>query len=391
MAMKNTKAGKEKASDHKKAVSKNNSSTPKKGSASGKTSTVKKAIAKKGTPVKKKATSIMKPPVKGKKVLKQTVKKVAISKKAVSKGHIIEKKDKALKKVVVKKELKKPMLTPKASLKKQPVAGNKSVAAAKPASKPKAPAQKKVISKQAPGILKNAPTDQTPKTTSVPVDNNQVQKKQFEVPGKVIETDKRSQISIPIEKTETERFAVFHKRYGRPASYRRVTQDIIERYGMRVPKELVEEWQENGLCSYEDGFLWFVSPDEYAAVLHEWLADADNFIVFGRTAFGKLFLWHQTKGVYILDIHNGDLSFMTTEFELFVDGSLSRDQFLDDGLQRPRFREARSKLGPLSPDEMYAFEPPVALGGPGTVDSLIKVKIIERLSSLAHLRRKPEF
>jgi hypothetical protein len=49
------------------------------------------------------------------------------------------------------------------------------------------------------------------------------------------------------------------------------------------------------------------------------------------------------------------------------------------------FEEALKKLGPLKPDEMYGFVPAIALGGPGTLNTLQKVKTIEHLTFLSQL------
>jgi hypothetical protein len=52
-----------------------------------------------------------------------------------------------------------------------------------------------------------------------------------------------------------------------------------------------------------------------------------------------------------------------------------------DGL----FQRALTTLGPLQPDEMYGFVPALALGGPGDLKHLQKVKTIEHLTFLSQL------
>jgi hypothetical protein len=52
-----------------------------------------------------------------------------------------------------------------------------------------------------------------------------------------------------------------------------------------------------------------------------------------------------------------------------------------DGLFSPTLHE----LGPLQSDEMYGFVPAIALGGPGTLNTLQKVKSIEHLTFLSQL------
>jgi hypothetical protein len=49
------------------------------------------------------------------------------------------------------------------------------------------------------------------------------------------------------------------------------------------------------------------------------------------------------------------------------------------------FQLALKKLGSLQPDEMYGFVPALALGGPGDLKHLQKLKTIEHLTFLSQL------
>lgn len=51
------------------------------------------------------------------------------------------------------------------------------------------------------------------------------------------------------------------------------------------------------------------------------------------------------------------------------------------------YQEAVARLGPPARDECYAFEPALALGGPGTADTLRRVAVREHLGILAQLIR----
>jgi hypothetical protein len=51
------------------------------------------------------------------------------------------------------------------------------------------------------------------------------------------------------------------------------------------------------------------------------------------------------------------------------------------------FRQALAPVGPPAQDEYYAFEPALALGGPGTVDTIRRVTIREHLAILAEMLR----
>ena len=56
-----------------------------------------------------------------------------------------------------------------------------------------------------------------------------------------------------------------------------------------------------------------------------------------------------------------------------------------DDLETPLFDRALKALGPLARDEMYGFEPALALGGKADLRNLRKVKAVEHLVMLAQL------
>ena len=54
-------------------------------------------------------------------------------------------------------------------------------------------------------------------------------------------------------------------------------------------------------------------------------------------------------------------------------------------LKASLFERARELLGPPERDECYAFEPALALGGPGTLETIRRVQLREHLGILAQL------
>jgi hypothetical protein len=61
------------------------------------------------------------------------------------------------------------------------------------------------------------------------------------------------------------------------------------------------------------------------------------------------------------------------------------DEFVDLVLDRALHREAINKFGLLAPDEMFTFEPALALGGAAELKYVAKVKMLPQLSILAQL------
>ena len=181
-------------------------------------------------------------------------------------------------------------------------------------------------------------------------------------------------------------FEDFSTTYGPAENCEKPSDDVIRKYEGRLPAQLLDHWREVGWCSYRNGLLWVVNPDQFADVIGEWVDfDPASAPVFLRTAFGHLYLWHDGY-VYSLDVQYGDGSRVTPKIERMF--TLLCDPELQEKiLRRSLFEEARKRLGPPDRDECYAFEPALALGGPGTVDTIRRVKIREHLSILAQLVR----
>jgi len=179
-------------------------------------------------------------------------------------------------------------------------------------------------------------------------------------------------------------FAAFKKKHGAPEKCRPATEKVINAYRKKLPEPLIAEWEEGGWCAYGDGFIWFVNPDDLKAPVKEWLGASSKAVAFARSAFGHLFLW-DARGAHMLDPHYGSIAELIDDIELVVNSSLTSKSYLDDVLDSKLFKKALKKLGPLEYDECYGFEPALALGGPGTLDTLKKLKLREHLSLLAQL------
>jgi hypothetical protein len=179
-------------------------------------------------------------------------------------------------------------------------------------------------------------------------------------------------------------FEDFESIYGPPENCEKPADEVISQYEGVLPKELLDHWREVGWCSYGKGLLWFVNPQQFEGIVEEWVdLGPGQPLVFLRTAFAHLYLWHEGY-VCSLDVQNRGLSQVTKNitriFTLLCD-----PQVQEKILRLSLYEEARARLGPPDRDECYGFEPALALGGPGTVDTIKRVKIREHLGILAQL------
>ena len=179
-------------------------------------------------------------------------------------------------------------------------------------------------------------------------------------------------------------FSKFKKKHGAGAFCTSAPQDIINSYQNRLPAPLLEKWQESGWCCYGKGLIWLVNPLDFNEVLEDWLDASENALIFGRTAFGDLFLWHNDEVQY-LHTQYARLESLVNDINFFFEFALCDDGYLDTVLDRKLFRKALKQLGQLKRDECYGFEPVLALGGSGEIDTVRKVKLREYLGLLSQV------
>ncbi|HEV7408800.1 MAG TPA: T6SS immunity protein Tdi1 domain-containing protein [Bradyrhizobium sp.] len=179
-------------------------------------------------------------------------------------------------------------------------------------------------------------------------------------------------------------FAKFEKTYGPGSDCRPAPVAAIDKFGARLPPQLVQHWRESGWCSYGDGLIWTINPDDLIDVLDDWLGPDHGAIPFCRSPFADVFLWHD-GAVKSFAVQFGKLNKIMSNIEPFFDGLLCDKSYVNDMLLRKLFRQALKKLGPLKFDECYGFQPVLALGGSGEIDTVVKVKMREYLGILSQV------
>jgi len=182
-------------------------------------------------------------------------------------------------------------------------------------------------------------------------------------------------------------FTDFKKVHGTPAACRPVQSSSLASYREKLPPSLIAEWEDSGWCAYGDGLLWLVDPEFLKAPVREWLGPSCKAVPFARSAFGHVFLWDD-EGAQMLDPQHATLAKIVNRIDIVFNYVLCRKEYLRDVLDQKLFVKARKKLGDIGFDECYGFEPAIALGGPGTLDTLRRVKLREHLSILAQLADK---
>jgi len=195
----------------------------------------------------------------------------------------------------------------------------------------------------------------------------------------------------------------FHDKGFGPAIHTEpVSASEIKNYSGKLPDQLLRYWDLYGWSGYAEGMFWTVNPAHYEPVVQAWLAgtgflDEEDHHAIARGAFGEIYLWGEKSGQNLTISAPQSMIFPRDQREKIKAGKgdfLVRMFFSNrdkkkidekDFLEQPLFDRAAEKLGPLAPDEMYGFQPALALGGQADLKFLHKVKAIEHLVLLAQL------
>lgn len=200
-----------------------------------------------------------------------------------------------------------------------------------------------------------------------------------------------------------EDFLLFIDEFGEANSAEVVPEAALRRWAGRLPGQLLTYWRQEGWCSYGRGLVWTVDPDAYEALLPQWLegtplAELDTFHVFARSAFGDLFLCGEQSGANATvccsintitavakELRAKDDELKDASIRAFFAASFRADFDRSDIAKKPLFDRAFARLGVMAPDEMYGFEPALALGGTPVLDHLRRVKTQQHLALLRQL------
>lgn len=182
------------------------------------------------------------------------------------------------------------------------------------------------------------------------------------------------------------------------------TPEFIAQHEHTFPEYLFYIWDKLGFASFEHGGFWLVNPIEYEDILELCLKDTnfpehDEFYVIGRSAFGELYtVGKNTRSKLTIDMVNLRIyptlrdDENSTELALLrsllssitMEGSKKAIDIFDKN-ENLLFERCLTNLGELKENEIYAFEPPVVLGGPLVIENIRKVDLFQYIPFVAQL------
>jgi hypothetical protein len=185
----------------------------------------------------------------------------------------------------------------------------------------------------------------------------------------------------------------FYEFNGKGVKYQDISKDVIDKYGKILPEFLIDIWKKDGLSYFNDGFIWFVDPDEYSGILSFFIPESKNLHVIMRTAFGGLFFMKEfenehpelvRKYNYFCPIYRKGIK-MSTLLEDTLNGWLTTEELLAPYMFSNLYSRARKRLPIPLYDECYGFVPAIAMGGDTEPDNIQIIKQKEHLSFLAQI------
>lgn len=185
-------------------------------------------------------------------------------------------------------------------------------------------------------------------------------------------------------------YAFFIQTFGEPTASVAVPQSAIDKYRGKIHDKILGYWQQEGWCQFMNGLFWTVNPEDWQPVVDAWLAGTPfeplgPHYAIARTAFGEVLLFSERTGagtsitptLHLIGSWNvepeDEYGLMISAGTLFSSG-IPRDFEVLDENEAPLFDAALRTLGPLTSDQIYAFEPPQILGGKPRLENLRKVR-----------------
>jgi hypothetical protein len=204
-----------------------------------------------------------------------------------------------------------------------------------------------------------------------------------------------------------EHFTLFLGEFGSGQNSVPVQESFLKAYATRLPSSYLEFVKAQGFASYAGGRLWTVEPDALSPYVQNWCdqfeeLDGSAYLVFARSAFGEAYAVQETSGkvISVSFVHGQiwapkDLRLPPSTPDIGIQsffGSAFEDDFdLSDESGKLLFGEGINRLGSLGPNEIFAFEPALALGGSASIANMQKLRMDVHIDILSQLTKPTLF
>jgi hypothetical protein len=182
-----------------------------------------------------------------------------------------------------------------------------------------------------------------------------------------------------------ETYKGLHDALGKPEQQVFPPESFFEGQKKKTDEDLIKLWREDVWACYGGGLFWTVNPQDFTEIIKDWKVVKPQSVVFGRNAFGELFLLRKEE-VFILRIQYNDLGNLGPSAYIFLNSTLKEPSLKESYLEKKLFGKVRKLAGNLEPDECYGLFPALPLGGDDEDPKAYRrVKLREYLASLAQM------
>ena len=184
-------------------------------------------------------------------------------------------------------------------------------------------------------------------------------------------------------------FPSFSERHSSFEKFGEISRESIQLFEEKSESSLLSDllitfWREYGEGRFSDGLLNICDPCKKKFVSDFFFPEKNLFPIL-ISSFGDLFVT-DFKQIYFATPSYGWCMRKSPNFELLFEISLWREEFLNDVLNQKLHRQATQKLGLLAPNEIFGFEPAIALGGNDEdINSVKKFQMDAHLAFLSQL------
>jgi hypothetical protein len=182
-----------------------------------------------------------------------------------------------------------------------------------------------------------------------------------------------------------ETYKLFHKAVGEPEQQIKPPDAFFKTQTAKIDEDLMLLWQEDGWARYGGGLFWTVDPGDFEDLHEDWSGVPKKAVVFGRNAFGDLFLFNEGE-VFLLSTQINQLMSLGPKAHIFLNSTLVEADMRETFLYSKLFKAVRKRLGDLEADECYGLFPAMPAGGnEEDAKSYKRVKMREYLATVAQL------
>lgn len=170
-------------------------------------------------------------------------------------------------------------------------------------------------------------------------------------------------------------FPSFSERHPKFEKFGEISKESITLFQEKAAPSLfadmlIEFWQEYGVGRFSEGLLYVCDPIQKKSTLDFFFPGRDLYPIV-ISSFGDIF-FTDFKQLYSLTPVYGWFTKKSPNFELLFEISFWREEFLNEVLNQTFHHKAIQNLGKLEPNEIFGFEPAIALGGNDEDISMVK-------------------